>query len=319
MGTACAVALARPRRHTVRLWLRSARFAQTIREQRRNDRRLPGVTIPDDVGVTSDPETALADATIVLFCVPTRSIREAARTVVPFLPEAARLVSAAKGIETTSLVRPSQMLQEVIGNRPVTALGGPCHAEELARSCPTSVVAACDDLSVAEQIRDAFSNGSFRVYSSGDLAGVELGGALKNVMAIAAGICAGLKLGDNAQAALITRGLAEMVRFCRAMQVAPETLYGLAGVGDLIVTCGSRHSRNRHVGELLGQGMSLPEIEASMQAVAEGVFTVQSVRRLARQENIEMPIAEQVYQVLFENRSPREATDELLQRPLRSE
>ena len=318
MGTACASILSHNSTH-VRLWVRNHTFAAHIDETRENSRLLPGVQLPETVHVSADPATILKDATIVLICIPTKGIRSACSLVGDLIPATALLVSAAKGIEVDTLIRPSEILQELQGDRAVVVLGGPCHAEELARRQPTSVVAACDDLQQAERVRNAFSCDTWRVYSNTDLKGVELGGALKNVIAIAAGICDGLQLGDNAKAALITRGLAEMARFCQVMSVAPETLYGLAGIGDLIATCGSQHSRNRHVGELLGQGRSLAEIEVSMNAVAEGVFTARSIRSLAERHHIEMPIVNEVCGVLFDGRSPRTATEHLMRRPLRDE
>lgn len=229
------------------------------------------------------------------------------------------MVSAVKGIENETLIRPSQMIQEMAGTRPVVAFGGPCHAEEVACGRPATVVAAADDVSHAEAVQQAFSCSHLRVYSNTDLLGVEFAGAFKNVIAIAAGISDGLRFGDNAKAALITRGLAEMVRFGEAMGATAETFYGLAGIGDLIATCGSQHSRNRKVGELLGTGQSLEQIQNSMQAVAEGIFTARSVRSISEQQQIDMPIASAVYQVLFENKPPDQATVELMQRPLRPE
>lgn len=319
MGTACAAVLARRLRHRVRLWARNHSFAAHISETRENSRLLPGVILPDTVQVSADSGEILSQASIVLMCIPTKGIRSACEVVAGAVPPAGLLVSAAKGIELDTLIRPSQILQEFLGQRPVVALGGPCHAEELATGRPTSVVAACDDISQAERVRDAFSGRTLRVYSHSDVQGVELGGALKNIIAIAAGVCDGLQLGDNAKAALITRGLAEMARFCGAMSVSSETLYGLAGIGDLIATCSSRHSRNRHVGELLGQGWSLKKIEGSMDAVAEGVFTACSVRSLACQHEIEMPIVEGVCRILFEGESAQTVTEGLMRRPLRGE
>ncbi len=319
MGTACAVILAGNLRHRVRLWLRNRTFAAHIRETRENSRLLPGVRLPDGIEVSADSAAVLQDATIAVICIPTKGIRAVCEILASALPSTTLIVSAAKGIEVDTLNRPSQILQEMLGNRPVVALGGPCHAEELARGRPTSVVAACDELRHAERVRDTFSCETLRIYSNADTKGVEMGGALKNVIAIAAGICDGLQLGDNAKAALITRALAEMARFCRAMSISVETLYGLAGIGDLIATCGSRHSRNRYVGDLLGQGRSLNEIENSMNAVAEGVLTARSVRCLAEKHQIQMPIVKEVCHVLFEGRSPQAATDDLMQRPLRDE
>ena len=235
------------------------------------------------------------------------------------IPDQALLVSAVKGIENETLLRPSQMIQQIVGQRPVVVLGGPCHAEEITARKPASIVAACDSLDAAERIQSLMSMETLRVYSNADQQGVELAGALKNVIAIAAGICDGLKFGDNGKAALLTRGLAEMVRFGTALGANIETFYGLAGLGDLVTTCNSPYSRNRFVGEALGRGQTLKEILESMTAVAEGIFTARSVYHLSRQRGINMPIAEQVYRVLFENKWPREATVELMQRPLKLE
>ncbi len=319
MGTACAAVLAKQPSHDVNLWVRNPTFATHIAETRENTRLLPGVRLAESIRVTSDVELALRGASMVVVCVPTRGLRDAIGSHRLYIPHDALMVSAVKGIEIETLIRPSQIIQQLLGERPVVALGGPCHAEEIAIGKPASVVAASENLSDAETVQTAFSNQHFRVYSNTDLLGVELAGALKNVIAIAAGICDGLKLGDNAKSALFTRGLAEMVRFGDIMGAAPETFYGLAGIGDLIATCGSAHSRNRHVGELLGLGQSLAEIKDSMHAVAEGVFTAQSVFSIAQAQHIDMPIAQEAYRVLFENKSPREATIELMQRPLREE
>jgi len=319
MGTACAAILARSPHLSLRLWVRNSAFANDIAITRKNARLLPGVQLDHSVLVTSSAADALDSATMILICVPTRGIREAVGSLRSFIPANSLLVSAVKGIENDTLIRPSEMLTELLGDRPVVALGGPCHAEEVARGKPTSIVAACDDLAQAERVRDAFSGDTLRVYSNSDLRGVELGGALKNVIAIAAGICDGLGYGDNAKAALITRGLAEMTRFSEVMRTVPETLFGLAGIGDLVATCCSLHSRNRRVGEQLGQGRTLEEIQTGMQAVAEGVFTARSVVAIADRRAIDMPIAREVCRVLFENRSPREATESLMLRPLRGE
>lgn len=319
MGTACASILAKDPAHRVSLWVRNPTFASHIAETRENSRLLPGVRIHDAVQVTANAERALQNAEFVLVCVPTRGIRGAISSLQSLIPPTAVLVSAVKGIENETLIRPSEMIKELLGQRPVVALGGPCHAEEAACGKPASVVAACEDRKQAECVQQVFSNSHLRVYSNADILGVELGGALKNVIAIAAGISDGLELGDNAKSALITRGLAEMVRFGEAMGASPETFYGLAGIGDLIATCGSRHSRNRHVGELLGRGQTLKQIEDSMNAVAEGVFTASSIFSISQQKRIDMPIADQVYRVLFEDKDPRDATLELMQRPLKGE
>ena len=318
MGTACSILLARRGSDAVSLWFRSREYASDAMNSRVNERLLPGVRIPENVNITSDP-VAVRETDVVVVCVPTRGIRTALGTMRKLLPPDAIYVSAVKGIEADTLVRPSQMIREVVGDVSVVVLGGPCHAEEVAVGKPASIVAASDSATAAEVIQTLFSSDTLRVYSNTDLAGVELAGALKNVIAIAAGICDGLELGDNAKAALITRGLAEMVRFGTAMGVQPDTFFGLAGIGDLFATCGSRHSRNRLVGERLGRGHSLAEIQTSMAAVAEGVFTARSIIDIARKKGIEMPIAVEVYRVLFENKSPAEATEALMQRPLRDE
>ena len=319
MGTACSIVLSEKPTNSIRLWVRNPVFASHIAETRENTRLLPGVRIPRSVAVTSDQRRALAGADIVLVCVPTRAIRDSLGSLLEHIPTSSLMVSAVKGIEVETLVRPSEIIQDVLGSRSVVALGGPCHAEEAAVGKPATVVAASDDSAATEIVQRTFSNRHFRVYSSSDLRGVELAGALKNVIAIAAGIGDGLEFGDNAKSALITRGLAEMVRFGTAMGVNAQTFYGLAGIGDLIATCGSRHSRNRRVGELLGRGTTLAEIQESMQAVAEGVYTAKSIYAIASQQNVDMPIARAVHDVLFEGKSPSQATEELMLRPLKQE
>lgn len=319
MGTACACLLAARPENQISLWLRNPTISQFIRETRENSRLLPGIRIPEQVDVTSDRVEALADAKLVVVCLPTRALRAALPQLKDVIPSDALLVSAVKGIEQETLTRPSQIIQEFCGQRPVVVFGGPCHAEEAAIGKPASVVAAAENLDDAETVQQVFSSSHFRVYSNTDLPGVELAGALKNVIAIAAGISDGLQFGDNAKSALITRGMAEMIRFGTALGADPNTFAGLAGIGDLIATCGSQHSRNRHVGELIGRGQTLEQIQQSMHAVAEGVFTARSVAEIAVNQNIEMPIAQEVYRVLFEGRSPREATVELMERPLKTE
>ncbi len=319
MGTACSIVLSEKSTNSVRLWVRNSVFASHIAETRENTRLLPGVRIPASVAVTSDSRRALAGADIVLVCVPTRAIRDSLSSLLEHIPTSALMVSAVKGIEVETLVRPSEIIQEFLGSAPVVALGGPCHAEEAAVGKPTTVVAASDNPTATETVQRTFSNTHFRVYSSADLRGVELAGALKNVIAIAAGIGDGLEFGDNAKSALITRGLAEMVRFGTAMGVNAQTFYGLAGIGDLIATCGSRHSRNRRVGELLGRGNTLASIQESMQAVAEGVYTAKGICAIASQQHVDMPIAHAVHDVLFDGKSPSQATEELMLRPLKQE
>lgn len=319
MGTACAWILSQQPSAEVRLWARNETFARQIHETRENSRLLPGVRLPENIEVTASAAAALNLSEVIVACVPTRGLRQAIGGMAELIPATAVIVSAIKGIENESLLRPSEMMQQLIGKRPVVVLGGPCHAEEITQRKPASIVAACDSLPEAEQIQTLMSTEYLRIYANADQKGVELGGALKNVIAIAAGICDGLEFGDNAKAALLTRGLAEMVRFGTAMGACQETFFGLAGLGDLVVTCNSQHSRNRFVGEALGRGKTLTETQESMSAVAEGIFTSRSVNQIAEKTGIDMPIAKQVYQVLFEGKSPRAATIELMQRPLKAE
>jgi glycerol-3-phosphate dehydrogenase (NAD(P)+) len=224
-----------------------------------------------------------------------------------------------KGLENETFLRPSQIIEETIGSRAVVALTGPSHAEEIARRLPASVVAASGDVALAKRVQEMFTTDRFRVYTNPDLIGAELAGALKNIIGIAAGICDGLGYGDNAKSALMTRGIVEISRFGVALGAEAETFAGLAGIGDLITTCISPYGRNRMVGERLGKGESLDQILSTMDAVAEGVSTTRAVHDLAEQKGIEMPITAQVYQVLFENKSPVKATDSLMSRPPREE
>ncbi len=319
MATACAIVLAEHVGTSVSIWARNPDFARDMQNTRENQRLLPGVAIPDSVTITSEITVATAGSDLLVAAIPTAFLRKALTSVASQIPNDVPVVSTIKGLENGSFARPSQILSDVLGARPIAALGGPCHAEEAARRLPCSVVIASDNLPLAEQAQRIFATDRFRVYTNTDLVGVELAGALKNVIAIAAGICDGLGYGDNAKSALITRGLAEMTRFARAMNADERTFYGLAGLGDLITTCVSPHGRNRSVGERLGRGESLSQITASMTAVAEGVSTARSMSDLARQRGIDMPIAREVSAVLFEGKSPSAAADSLMQRPSRCE
>jgi len=319
MGTACAWLAAQRTGAQVSLWARNSEFAAAIAQTRRNDRLLPQVQLPSEVLVTSDPVAALAGAEVVLFCVPMRGLRQAGEFLQSAIPPSAILVSTIKGIENSTLQRPSSLLRQLFPRQPIVALGGPCHAEELVQRKPTTIVAASEDMAAAECIQQRLATEFLRIYANADLLGVELGGALKNVIAIAAGICDGLGFGDNARAAVITRGLSEMVRFGVTLGAESATFFGLAGIGDLVATCTSGHSRNRYVGEQLGRGHSLQQIEQSMQAVAEGVLTTRSVHQLATEFQVEMPIVDQVCAVLFAGKSPLEAAVDLMNRPLKAE
>lgn len=319
MATACAIVLAEHRDLDVSIWARNVEYARDMAASRVNRRLLPDAHIPDSVTITADVVAAVAGADMLVAAIPTAFLRQALTDIAEKLPAGVPVVSVIKGLENDTFSRPTQIITSVLGPRPAAALGGPCHAEEVARRLPASVVIASEDEAFATRAQKLFATERFRVYTNRDLLGVELAGALKNVIAIAAGICDGLGYGDNAKSALLTRGLAEMTRFGVALGADKQTFFGLAGLGDLITTCVSQHGRNRGVGERLGLGQTLPEILGSMSAVAEGVTTARSIHDLAQQKGIEMPITREVFSVLFESKSPAAATESLMQRPPRGE
>ncbi|MEX0715857.1 MAG: NAD(P)H-dependent glycerol-3-phosphate dehydrogenase [Planctomycetaceae bacterium] len=319
MATACSVLLAEHAGQRVSIWARDPQQAKELAETRENRRLLAGVEIPPQVEITADIEAALDEAEYLVAAIPTKFLREALTALAPHLTRDRPVISVVKGIENDTFFRPSEIVQDVLRNRSVVALGGPSHAEEIARRLPASVVAASGDVALAREVQRMFTTDRFRVYTNSDIVGVELAAALKNIIAIAAGISDGLEYGDNAKSALMTRGLVEITRFGTALGAEQLTFAGLAGMGDLITTCTSRHSRNRRVGELLGRGQSLDEVLSGMDAVAEGVTTTKSVHELAQQQGIDMPITAEVHAVLFEGKSPAEATDDLMLRPPKGE
>ncbi|HTI49429.1 MAG TPA: NAD(P)H-dependent glycerol-3-phosphate dehydrogenase [Planctomycetaceae bacterium] len=319
MGTGCSILLAeRPERH-VALWVRTPAAAAEIAATRENLRLLPGIRIPEQIDVTADIAAAANGADLLVAAIPTAYLRAALSSIAGALPQGVPVVSVVKGIENGTFFTPSRIIREVLGPRDVVALCGPSHAEEFARRLPASVVVAGDNDRLLREVQDLFTTDRFRVYTNRDLVGVELASALKNVIAIAAGICDGLAYGDNAKAALLTRGIVEITRFGVALGAEPETFAGLAGIGDLITTCFSGYGRNRRVGERLGQGARLAEILLEIHGVPEGVATCKSVYDQSRERGIDMPICTEVYRVLFENKSPVAATDSLMLRPLRAE
>ncbi len=319
MATACSTLLADHPGQTVSMWARNPKYAHEIDTRRENCRLLPGVRIPKAIDVTADIQHAVDGADFFVAAIPTAFLRQALSEIAQHLPTDQPVISVVKGLENKTFMRPSQIINEVLGNRSVLALSGPSHAEEIARRLPASVVAASGDVSLAKQVQKMFTTDRFRVYTNLDMIGVELAAALKNVIAIAVGICDGLSHGDNAKAALMTRGLVEMTRFGTALGAEASTFAGLAGMGDLVTTCISPYGRNRAVGERLGYGETLQHILDSMDAVAEGVTTTRSVYDLAKKEGIDLPITTEVYNVLFEGKTPKNATHSLMQRPLRSE
>jgi glycerol-3-phosphate dehydrogenase (NAD(P)+) len=317
MGTALAVLLARhvPR---VTLWARGPEQARAIQAARENTRHLPGVPLPDNVGATHDA-ALLRDATLVVIAVPCVHLRATlpafAQGVGPGVP----LLSVIKGIERETFARPSTILAEQLPGRPVLVLSGPSHAEEFARGLPASVVIAGGDPDLARDVSEVIRSETFRVYLNVDVDGVELAGALKNILGVAAGICEGLGFGDNAKAALLTRGLVEMARLATRLGAAASTFWGLAGVGDVLTTCYSPYGRNRAVGIQVGRGVPLGQVLAGMHDVAEGVYTTQSVHALADRLGIDMPITREVHAILFEGKPPRAAVTDLMVRELKFE
>jgi glycerol-3-phosphate dehydrogenase (NAD(P)+) len=318
-GTAISLVLAKDPTHHVRLWSTRSENAKVLHQRRENVRLLPGVPIPPRIQLTTDIREALRDADLVVAAIPTVYLRTTLNGLAGIVPTDRAVLSLAKGLENESFLRPSEILRQVLHVHDVAVLSGPSHAEEVARQLPTSVVVASSDLPLARWIQQHFSTDRFRVYTNLDVIGVELAGALKNVIGIAAGISDGLQLGDNAKAGLLTRGLAEMARFGVAHGAESQTFAGLAGMGDLIATCMSRHGRNRHVGECLARGETRAQILERMTMVAEGVFTARSVHDRATRMGLAMPISEEVFRVLYEDKDPRVAVNDLMLREPRKE
>jgi glycerol-3-phosphate dehydrogenase (NAD(P)+) len=318
-GTAVAILLARNSGHRVRLWSARPENGEVLRERRENVRFLPGVPIPPEVELTTEPGAAVGGADLWVTAIPTVYLRPTLERFRSLARPATPVVSLTKGIELSTSRRPSEVIAETLGTERVAALSGPSHAEEVSRGMPTSVVVAGADGELTAWAQRCFSTDRFRVYTNPDLVGVELAGALKNVIGIAAGIGDGLGFGDNAKSALVTRGVVEMTRFGMALGAEHDTFHGLAGVGDLITTCFSPHGRNRRVGDRLGKGETLQGILASSPAVAEGVTTARSVHERTRQLGLDTPITAVVYRILYEGVSPAAGVDELMSRRTGSE
>jgi glycerol-3-phosphate dehydrogenase (NAD(P)+) len=317
-GTAVAVVLAQRPGTGVRLWSAREASGRELRDRRENVRQLPGVRIPPEVLLTTDPAEATADADCWVVAVPTAFLRDTLARLKPLARPDLPVVSLTKGIEAASFLRPSQVIAEVLHVHRLAAVSGPSHAEEVAKGLPTSVVAASPDVALAGWVQEHLGGDRLRVYTNTDLVGVELAGALKNVIGIAAGVCDGLRFGDNAKAALLTRGLVEMTRFGVAHGAAPATFAGLAGVGDLITTCFSPHGRNRRAGERLARGEPLEAILAGPQVV-EGAYTARSVYERESRMGLELPIMTAVYRMLYERRSPHDAVQDILSRRQKGE
>jgi glycerol-3-phosphate dehydrogenase (NAD(P)+) len=305
----------------VTLWEFNPDDYQRLSRTRSNPSRLKSFTLDEGVAVTDDLTAAVTDSEVVVMAVPSQHLRETIRPIREELTEVPIIVNLAKGVELNTLRRMSEVIAEETGldSGRIATVSGPSHAEEVVSDMPTTVVAASTSEALADSVQALFSVGHFRVYQSSDIIGVELGGALKNTIAIAAGIVDGLGLGDNTKGALMTRGLAEITRLGIAIGAQAETFAGLSGMGDLVTTCISKHSRNRHVGDCIGRGERLDEILAGMTMVAEGVQTTHSGFELGRRHQIEMPITEAVYRVLFEDKPASQAVGDLMERRLRAE
>lgn len=319
-GTALALVL-HENGHWVKCWTNSEEQVQKILNTGENGDFLPGIKFPKEIVVTTDFRQLGSSQQIVVSAVPSQVTRLVIKDVKNVVNHDAVWVTVSKGIENKTYLRISQVIHELaeISFDKIVALSGPSHAEEVARKIPTALVSASSNHQSSELVQDAFMNKYLRVYSSNDVIGVETGGALKNIIALAAGICDGAGFGDNTKAALITRGLVEINRLGVEMGARSDTFAGLSGMGDLIVTCMSQHSRNRYVGEQIGKGRALQEILDEMKMVAEGVKTTQSAYEIAQIKKVEMPITEQIYQVLFESKSPHEAMIDLMTRASKKE
>jgi glycerol-3-phosphate dehydrogenase (NAD(P)+) len=311
MGTALAVLFGKAAR-SVQVWARDPSHAAEIGQYRTNARHLPGVVLPENVSVTPNACDATAASDLIVAAIPSAYLRATLTGLAGRIPAKIPVLSVIKGIENETFARPSQIVVESLGPRPVAILSGPSHAEELARGLPASVVVAGADDALNVRVRDALNQEMFRVYTNPDAIGVELAGALKNILGIAAGICDGLGFGDNAKASLLTRGLVEITRFGVGLGAQAATFSGLAGFGDVVTTCYSKYGRNRGLGERIGRGEKPADVLASMVNVAEGVPTTRSVNDQALQRGIEMPITNELFQILFQGKSPRAAVTDLM-------
>ena len=317
-GTANAMLLA-GYGHDVTLWGAFPEYIEEMRRTRKNEKFLKGVTLPENLNLESDRAKAVAGAEVVVLAPPSKYFTSVVETFKGLITKDMLVVSITKGLCEKTNRRMTDLGAEILGTGPIVALAGPTHAEEVSRGIPTAIVAACEDAAKAKRVQEIWSGPKFRVYTSSDPVGVEIGGAVKNVLAIAVGCSDGMGFGDNTRAALITRGLVEMKRFVLAYGGQEETLNGLAGIGDLIVTCTSVHSRNHSVGERLGKGEKIADILGSMQMVAEGVWNSKVVHEIAKKLGVEMPICELVYALCYKDFDAKDAVKLMMERPLTSE
>ncbi|MEO2238511.1 NAD(P)H-dependent glycerol-3-phosphate dehydrogenase [Dorea sp. YH-dor226] len=317
-GTALALLLHK-NNHQVTVWSISEDEVRMLSEKREHTSKLPGVKLPEDMEFTSDMEAAIQGKDFIVLAVPSPYTRSTARNMKPYVADGQIIVDVAKGIEEDTLMTLSQQIKEEIPHADVAVLSGPSHAEEVGRGLPTTVCIGATTEKTAKYLQEMFMNEVFRVYISPDMLGMELGGSLKNVIALAAGIADGMGYGDNTKAALITRGIAEIARLGVKMGGAIETFSGLTGIGDLIVTCASVHSRNRKAGYLMGQGKSMQEAMDEVQMVVEGVYSAKAAAKLGKKYGVAMPIIDKVNEILFEGKDPKEAVNELMLRDSKAE
>lgn len=317
-GTALAVNLAR-NNHEVMIWSIMEAEINMLKEHREHIDKLPGVKLAETISFTTDMEEAIKGMDILVLAVPSIFTRSTAKSMAPYVEKGQIIVCVGKGIEDETYMTITDIVEEEIPQADVAVLCGPSHAEEVGQGLPTIVVAGSHSRETAEYIQDTFMNETFRVYTSPDMLGMELGGSFKNVIALAAGMCDGLGYGDNTKAALIVRGITEVARLAVAMGANPETVNGLTGVGDLIVTCQSKHSRNRKAGELMGQGMTMDEATKEVKMVVEGVYSAKAAYELGKKYGVTMPIIEAVNKVLFEDKSAKDAVYDLMIRQKRVE
>lgn len=316
----CAAAILTAKKgNDVYLWSWKLSEAELLERERENRALLPGAVFPDNIVCSNDMELCVRDAELIVTVVPSPATRETAKRLAQYVKKGQIIVNLSKGLEESTLKRLSEVYESEIPQAEIAVMSGPSHAEEVSLGLPTTIVAAARNIKTAEYVQEIFMNEEFRVYTSDDVTGVETGGALKNVIALCAGIADGIGYGDNTRAALITRGIAEIKRLGLAMGASPETFAGLSGIGDLIVTCTSVHSRNHRAGVLLGKGLSLEETLAEVKMVVEGVNTARAAYKLSEKFNVRMPITEEAYKVLFDGKDPKSAVTDLMTRTKASE
>ncbi|MFI3211189.1 MAG: NAD(P)H-dependent glycerol-3-phosphate dehydrogenase, partial [Peptostreptococcaceae bacterium] len=317
-GSALGLVLSN-KNYDVCMWTLNEEQSDKLNNNHINEDYLPNIVFPNNMKATTSLEDAIKGSSVVILATPSQAIRSVCEKIQEFVTENQILVNVSKGLEESSGLRLSQVVKEVLPNNKFVSLSGPSHAEEVAVNMPTTLVSASTDLESARYIQDLFMTPSLRIYTNDDLVGVELGGALKNIIAFAAGVCDGIGLGDNSKAALITRGIREITRLGVAMGAKESTFSGLSGIGDLIVTCTSMHSRNRRAGMLIGQGKSLDETLDEIKMVVEGIVATKAAYKVSKELNVEMPITEAIYKGLYENENPKKIIDNLMNREKREE